>query len=163
MCSRVIAGAYLEFPNSNPQPNVKVPIAPAETPTAPNKLQMNSKSSPKIIKIMGKRLFFLASAAAVIGLIVALGRRYGFAAESVMSTFRDLRDRLGVWAIPVFVLAHTLTLALCLPSAVLFETGASLLFGFFPAVLCVFSAKILGASLSFWIGRSVLNFLEFSW
>jgi len=60
---------------------------------------------------------------------------------------------LGIWAIPVYVLVHTLTLALCLPSAVFFEAAASLLFGFFPAVLCVFAAKVLGASLSFWIGR----------
>lgn len=106
---------------------------------------------------MGKGVFRLASAAAVIGLIVALSRRYGLDAEAAMSRFGDLRDRLGVWAIPVFVLAHTLTLALCLPSAVLFETGASLLFGFLPAVFCVFSAKILGASLSFWIGRAVFR------
>jgi membrane protein DedA with SNARE-associated domain len=54
---------------------------------------------------------------------------------------------------PVYVGIHTITLAFCLPYAVFFEAGASLLFGFLPAVLCVFSAKLLGASLSFWIGR----------
>ncbi|CAN1856534.1 hypothetical protein LINPERHAP1_LOCUS42107 [Linum perenne] len=58
---------------------------------------------------------------------------------------------------PLYVGVHSLTLALCLPFAVFFEAAASLLFGFFPALLCVFSAKVLGASLSFWIGRFVLN------
>jgi len=81
------------------------------------------------------------------------GKRYGFDKEALIELFRQLSDRMGIWAIPVYVLVHTLTLALCLPSAVFFEAGASLLFGFFPAVLCVFSAKVLGASLSFWIGR----------
>ncbi|KAI5595517.1 hypothetical protein POPTR_003G159901v4 [Populus trichocarpa] len=58
---------------------------------------------------------------------------------------------------PVYVGIHTITLAFCLPYAVFFEAGASLLFGFLPAVLCVFSAKLLGASLSFWIGRLVFR------
>ncbi|KAL8519905.1 hypothetical protein ACS0TY_010730 [Phlomoides rotata] len=71
----------------------------------------------------------------------------------VMQWLRELSDRLGYWAIPVYVGVHTLTLALCLPYAVFFEAGASMLFGFLPALLCVFSAKILGASLSFFIGR----------
>ncbi|URE13755.1 SNARE associated Golgi protein [Musa troglodytarum] len=62
-------------------------------------------------------------------------------------------ERLGMWAIPAYVVAHTVALALCLPYAVFFEVSASLLFGFLPAVLSVFSAKVLGASLAFWIGR----------
>ncbi|GKE44665.1 SNARE associated Golgi protein family protein [Tanacetum coccineum] len=74
--------------------------------------------------------------------------------ESVVEIFKNLSDRLGNWAIPVYVALHTLSLSLCLPYAVFFEAGASILFGFFPALLCVFSAKVLGASLSFWIGRS---------
>ncbi|KAL0755707.1 hypothetical protein Bca101_093375 [Brassica carinata] len=32
-------------------------------------------------------------------------------------------------------------------------SGASILFGFLHALLCVFSAKVLAASFSFWIGR----------
>ena len=104
---------------------------------------------------MGKGLFRVASAVAVIALLLAASRRYGFDTESALSAFRDLKDRLGFWAIPIYVLAHTITLALCLPNAVFFEAGASLIFGFFTAVLCVFSAKVFGASLSFWIGRSV--------
>lgn len=94
----------------------------------------------------------------VIGVAVAgkgLRNQYGFDKEALVELFKQLSDRLGIWAIPVYVIVHTLTLALCLPYAVFFEAGASLLFGFFPAVLSVFSAKILGASLSFWIGRLV--------
>nr|GEX78820.1 SNARE associated Golgi protein family [Tanacetum cinerariifolium] len=72
--------------------------------------------------------------------------------ESVVEIFKNLSDQLGNWAIPVYVALHTLSLSLCLPYAVFFEAGASILFGFFPALLCVFSAKVLGASLSFWIG-----------
>lgn len=74
-----------------------------------------------------------------------------------MQAFRGISEKLGFWAIPLYVLVHTLTLALCLPYAVFFEAGASLLFGFLPAILCVFSAKVLGASLSFWIGRAVFR------
>jgi hypothetical protein len=37
----------------------------------------------------------------------------------------------------------------------LWEIYASLIFDFFPTVVCVFSTKVLAASLSFWIGRSV--------
>ncbi|KAF0897086.1 hypothetical protein E2562_033636 [Oryza meyeriana var. granulata] len=37
--------------------------------------------------------------------------------------------------------------------AAAFAGAAALVFGFLPGVACVFSAKVLGASLSFWIGR----------
>ncbi|KAJ6341429.1 hypothetical protein OIU78_009574, partial [Salix suchowensis] len=72
--------------------------------------------------------------------------------DEALQLLGELSDRLGVWAMPVYVGIHTIALALCLPCAVFFEAGASLLFGFLPAVLCVFSAKVLGASLSFWVG-----------
>lgn len=74
-----------------------------------------------------------------------------------MQWLKDTSDRLGFWAVPAYVGLHTLSLALCLPCAVFFEAGASMLFGFLPALLCVFSAKVLGASLSFWIGRLVFK------
>lgn len=74
-----------------------------------------------------------------------------------MKVLTEMRDWMGYWAIPAYVALHTLTLTLCLPYAVFFEAGASLLFGFFPALLCVFSAKILGASLSFSLGRLVFR------
>ncbi|KAL3649925.1 hypothetical protein CASFOL_006328 [Castilleja foliolosa] len=77
--------------------------------------------------------------------------------QNLMNWLREMCDRLGYWAIPAYVGVHTLTLALCLPYAVFFEAGASMFFGFLPALLCVFSAKILGASLSFWIGRLVFR------
>lgn len=91
----------------------------------------------------------------VIAIIREVSKHYGFGfdKDTGIKAIREWSDRLGVWAIPVFVGFHTLTIALCLPYAVFFEAAASLLFGFFPAVLCVFSAKLLGASLSFWIGR----------
>ncbi|KAF6168742.1 hypothetical protein GIB67_013124 [Kingdonia uniflora] len=109
---------------------------------------------------MGKLLGGLTTVGVVIGVAVivkALSKQQRWDKEAGLQVFRDLSDRLGFWAIPLYVLIHTLTLALCLPYAVFFEAAASLLFGFFPAVLCVFSAKLLGASLSFWIGRIVFS------
>ncbi|RRT64479.1 hypothetical protein B296_00041821 [Ensete ventricosum] len=106
---------------------------------------------------MGKGWIGLAVAVGAVALLVGAGRRYGLDAEAALRPFRQLEERLGMWAIPVYVAAHTLTLALCLPYAVFFEAGASLLFGFLPAVLSVFSAKVLGASLSFWIGRAIFR------
>lgn len=73
--------------------------------------------------------------------------------DYMMKLMSEMRDWLGFWAIPAYVALHTLTLALCLPYAVFFEAGASILFGFFPALICVFSAKILAASFSFFLGR----------
>lgn len=105
----------------------------------------------------------------VVGVVIAgiiFSRRYGLGLEwdkdAAVELFRQCSDRLGYWAMPLYVSLHTLSLALCLPSAVFFEAAASLLFGFFPGVLCVFSAKLLGASLSFWIGRCISIFLSFS-
>ncbi|XVF16916.1 hypothetical protein REPUB_Repub10bG0072100 [Reevesia pubescens] len=87
----------------------------------------------------------------------ALGLGLGLDKDAALRLFQQWSDQLGIWAIPLYVALHTLTLTLCLPYAVFFEAGASLIFGFFPAVLCVFSAKLLGASLSFWIGRLVFR------
>lgn len=110
---------------------------------------------------MGKlgRWGAIAAVIGVIGVMMSarkqLGLSLGWDREAALQWFRNMSDLLGFWAIPAYVGIHTLTLALCLPYAVFFEAGASLLFGFIPAVLCVFSAKVLGASLSFWIGRCV--------
>ncbi|KGN59784.1 uncharacterized protein LOC101209858 [Cucumis sativus] len=97
----------------------------------------------------------LAAIVAVVAILRQLGKTYGweFDRDAALKVFTQWSDRLGVWAMPAYVGIHTFTLALCLPYAVFFEATASLLFGFFPAVICVFFAKVLGASLSFWIGR----------
>lgn len=75
--------------------------------------------------------------------------------DYIMKMMSEMKDWMGYWAIPAYVALHTLTLALCLPYAVFFEAGASILFGFFPALLCVFSAKVLAASFSFFLGRYI--------
>ncbi|XP_009612425.1 uncharacterized protein [Nicotiana tomentosiformis] len=107
---------------------------------------------------MGKgKWVTIAVVVAIIAIIKALSNQLGFEKEAAIQWLKQMSDRLGNWAIPAYVGLHTVTLALCLPYAVFFEAGASLLFGFFPAVLCVFCAKILGASLSFWIGRFVFR------
>ncbi|GFP83048.1 tvp38/tmem64 family membrane protein slr0305 [Phtheirospermum japonicum] len=110
---------------------------------------------------MGRR-WAMAAAVALAGVgLVTLTRNQlddsGNIKNNLMNWLREMCDRLGYWAIPAYVGVHTLTLALCLPYAVFFEAGASMFFGFLPALLCVFSAKILGASLSFWIGRLVFR------
>ncbi|XP_023540911.1 uncharacterized protein LOC111801151 [Cucurbita pepo subsp. pepo] len=101
------------------------------------------------------RWFKLAAVVAVLAILRELGKLYGWEIdrEAALKVFDQWSDRLGIWAMPAYVGIHTFTLALCLPYAVFFEATASLLFGFFPAVICVFCAKVLGASLSFWIGR----------
>lgn len=103
----------------------------------------------------GSKLGLLLAVVVVVGVVAVLKIKGSLSLdkEAVVEFFRHLSDRLGNWAIPVYVGVHTISLSLCLPYAVFFEAGASLLFGFFPALLCVFSAKVLGASLSFWIGR----------
>lgn len=103
---------------------------------------------------MGKKWWTIGVAVAIIGTLREVSKQYGWwDKDALIKVFAELRDRLGVWAIPLYVAIHTLTLALCLPYAVFFEAAASMLFGFLPALLCVFTAKLLGASLSFWIGR----------
>jgi uncharacterized membrane protein YdjX (TVP38/TMEM64 family) len=118
---------------------------------------VGGKEENKMASIKG--FLRLALLIGVISLLVGLGNKYGYLdKDGLLAGFEQLKKRLGIWAIPAYVGAHTLTLALCLPYAVFFEAGASLLFGFVPGVLCVFTAKVLGASLSFWIGRLVPQF-----
>ncbi|XP_028789665.1 transmembrane protein 41B-like [Neltuma alba] len=95
----------------------------------------------------------------ILGIFRGLIKNYGWDWDKdvAIQILKDQYDKLGIWAIPLYVAIHTLSLALCLPSSVFLEAAASLLFGFFPALLCVFSAKVLGASLSFWIGRLILR------
>ncbi|KAM5568424.1 hypothetical protein ABKV19_016138 [Rosa sericea] len=106
---------------------------------------------------MGKKWWTIGVAVAMLGTVREVSKQYGWDKDALIKVFAELSDRLGVWAIPIYVAIHTLTLALCLPYAVFFEAAASMLFGFFPAVLCVFAAKLLGASLSFWIGRLIFK------
>lgn len=111
---------------------------------------------------MGGRWWKIAVAVGAVAAMREASRRYGLDKASALKALEEMSDRLGVWAIPAYVGIHTLTLALCLPYAVFFEAGASLLFGFLTGVLCVFAAKVLGASLSFWIGRFALCYLPLS-
>lgn len=97
---------------------------------------------------------------AVVVALVAAWRGWqgsGWDKEAAFKFLRDLSEKLGIWAIPLYVSVHTISIALCLPSAIFFETAAPLLFGFLPSVFCVFSAKILAASLSFSLGRLVFR------
>lgn len=109
--------------------------------------------------IMGKRGRFGIAALIVVGvaIYIVISRVYGGDKQAIMEGFHDLFTKMGIWAMPTYVIIHTITLALCLPYAVFFEAGAALLFGFFRGVLCVFSAKMLGASLSFWLGRALFR------
>ncbi|CAF2318150.1 hypothetical protein BRARA_J00588 [Brassica rapa] len=102
-----------------------------------------------------KKWFLVAATVAIIAVIARQGT--GWSKEAALEALKGWSDRLGIWAIPTYVAVHTLTLALCLPHAVFFEAGASILFGFLPALLCVFSAKVLAASFSFWFGRFVFK------
>lgn len=108
---------------------------------------------------MGKRGRFGIAALIVVGvaIYIVISRVYGGDKQAIMEGFHDLFTKMGIWAMPTYVIIHTITLALCLPYAVFFEAGAALLFGFFRGVLCVFSAKMLGASLSFWLGRALFR------
>ncbi|CAH8355025.1 unnamed protein product [Eruca vesicaria subsp. sativa] len=102
-----------------------------------------------------KKWILIGATVAIVGVIARQGK--GWSKEAALEALKEWSDRLGIWAIPTYVAVHTVTLALCLPHAVFFEAGASMLFGFLPALLCVFSAKVLAASFSFWIGRLVFK------
>lgn len=101
---------------------------------------------------MGKWLV-IAATVVIVALVVRQGTTWD--KEAALEALKEWSNRLGIWAIPTYVAVHTVTLALCLPYAVFFEAGAPILFGFLPALLSVFSAKVLAASFSFWIGRSL--------
>ncbi|KFK28107.1 hypothetical protein AALP_AA8G473600 [Arabis alpina] len=92
---------------------------------------------------------------AVVAVVVRQGTSWD--KEAAIEALKEWSNRLGIWAIPTYVAMHTVTLTLCLPYAVFFEAGAPILFGFLPALLSVFSAKVLAASFSFWIGRFVFK------
>ncbi|RDX84835.1 hypothetical protein CR513_34054, partial [Mucuna pruriens] len=98
---------------------------------------------------------------AVLAVLVAVVWRWwqenGWEKEAAFKLMREWSDKLGIWAIPLYISIHALSIALCLPSAIFFETAAPLLFGFLSSLFCVFSAKILAASLSFSIGRLVFR------
>lgn len=98
-------------------------------------------------------VFLLASTG---GLYIAIRNAYGGNKQAMMDDFHVVAERLGPSAMPVFVFVHTLAIALCFPYAIVFEAAAAFLFGFLRGVLCVFSAKVMGAALAFWIGRSAL-------
>ncbi|XP_078432649.1 SNARE associated Golgi protein family [Wolffia australiana] len=102
---------------------------------------------------MGRKVALLIFVAAAV--VMISGRMMN--RDAAMEFVRQISDRLGPWALPVFVTLHTVTIALCLPYAIFFEAVAPVLFGFLPAVACVFSAKLLGASLSFSIGRLIFR------
>ncbi|RWW32318.1 hypothetical protein GW17_00003012 [Ensete ventricosum] len=111
-------------------------------------------SVPTKVRGLAKGRIRLRAMAGAMLLLDGTSRRYGFGSEAALRPFRRLAERLGMWAIPAYVVAHAVALAVCLPNAVFFEVSASLLYGFLTAVLSVFSAKVLGASLSScWIGR----------
>ncbi|CAL0308253.1 unnamed protein product [Lupinus luteus] len=95
--------------------------------------------------------------AILIVIVAVISSKINWDKDGAIEFLKHLSDELGIWAIPLYVSLHTFSIAFCLPSAVFLEAAASLLFGFFNAVLMVFSAKILGASLSFWVGRLVFR------
>ena len=74
-------------------------------------------------------------------------------AAAMVESFRAVCEGLGPWGLPLYVLFHALLISFCLPYALILEAVAAYLFGFLRGILCVFCAKVLAASLSFWIGR----------
>eukprot|EP00897_Mesotaenium_endlicherianum_P005508 jgi/Mesen1/4986/ME000248S04279 len=64
---------------------------------------------------------------------------------------------LGPWAVPVFVLVHSLAISVCFPYAIGFEAAAGVLFGLSQGVACVLAAKLLAASITFCVGRAVFR------
>eukprot|EP01018_Ginkgo_biloba_P017901 Gb_32406 [translate_table: standard] len=110
----------------------------------------------------GSRFGIIALVVVGLAVYIVINRVYGGDRQAIMEGFHDLSEKLGIWAMPLYVIVHTFTLALCLPYAIFFEAGAALLFGFVRGVVCVFSAKILGASLSFCLGRRLVRLEDIS-
>lgn len=101
----------------------------------------------------GGKWWKIGAGVAIIGILREVSKHFGWERAETINLLKEQLNGLGFWGIPVFVGVHALTISLCLPYAIFFEAAASILFGFFPAVLSVFSAKLLGASISFWLGR----------
>jgi uncharacterized membrane protein YdjX (TVP38/TMEM64 family) len=91
------------------------------------------------------------------GLYFAVQNVYGGDKQAMMDGFHVVAEKLGPSAMPVFIIVHTIAIALCFPYAIVFEAAAAFLFGFVRGVLCVFSAKVMGAALAFWIGRALFR------
>jgi uncharacterized membrane protein YdjX (TVP38/TMEM64 family) len=103
------------------------------------------------------KLAQLGALGAIAGSVVAyylVSSAYGGDRDVIIAEFHAFTKSLGIWAMPVYIATHTLAIAMCFPYAVAFEAGAAFLFGFFRGVVCVFTAKVLGAALAFGIGRS---------
>lgn len=107
------------------------------------------------------QLIIFAFIGAVVAVYILFSHVFGGDKEAILEGFRALSERLGKWTMPLYVAVHAILIAFCLPYAIVFEAGAAYLFGFSRGVLCVFSAKILSGSLSFWIGRVL--FRSSSW
>ncbi|KAG0464059.1 hypothetical protein HPP92_020128 [Vanilla planifolia] len=75
-----------------------------------------------------------------VGMAIGLGK---LTAAVVAVAALVLSERLGFWAMPLYVLSHTITLALCLPSAVFFEAGASLSLDFYQRCSASFRPRSL--------------------
>ncbi|KAG0565550.1 hypothetical protein KC19_8G198800 [Ceratodon purpureus] len=105
----------------------------------------------------GAKLGLLGLLVTTGGLYVAVSNAYGGDKQAMMDGFHVLAERLGASAMPVFIFVHTVAIALCFPYAIVFEAAASFLFGFLRGVLCVFSAKVMGAALAFWLGRALFR------
>jgi len=109
----------------------------------------------------GAKLGLLGLVVTTGGLYVAIQNACGGDKQVMMNGFHLMAERLGSYAMPVFVFVHTIAIALCFPYAIVFEAAAAFLFGFLRGVLCVFSAKVMGAALAFWIGRSTPSHTSF--
>ncbi|KAJ7515561.1 hypothetical protein O6H91_22G020700 [Diphasiastrum complanatum] len=99
-------------------------------------------------------LLFLAVTA---GIYVFVSAVYGGDKRAFAESIKMHSESLGNWAMPVFVLVHTVAIAFCFPYAIAFEAAAAFIFGFFNGVLCVFCAKVSGAALAFWLGRALFR------
>lgn len=99
------------------------------------------------------QLALMGAVAVSVAAYYLVSNAYGGDREAMIERFHAFTKGLGVWAMPVYVATHTLAIAMCFPYAVAFEAGAAYLFGFLKGVICVFSAKVMGAALAFGIGR----------
>ncbi|KAK1408545.1 hypothetical protein QVD17_40412 [Tagetes erecta] len=88
----------------------------------------------------GRKLLFSLAAAVVLIIILTvlkIDSSSSWNKEAVVEFFTHMSDRLGNWAIPVYVAVHTISLALCLPYAVFFEAVLLSCLDFSGVALCL--------------------------
>jgi uncharacterized membrane protein YdjX (TVP38/TMEM64 family) len=78
---------------------------------------------------------------------------YKDSTKAVLDGAHELVSRLGIYAYPIWIFLHALSIVVCFPGTFAFEGAAGVLFGVVKGSSAVLAAKMVGASIAFWLGK----------